>query len=40
MMIESSKIESLDIDTPEDWEMADLIAGSILNRQQVIDRSG
>lgn len=40
MMIESSKIESLDIDTPEDWELAELIAWSLINRQKKTNGSG
>ena len=40
MMIESCKIESLDIDTPEDWEMAELIARSLINGKKEINGSG
>ena len=39
MMIESKKIESLDIDTSEDWELANLIARSLMNRKLAIDNS-
>lgn len=40
MIFETNKIESIDIDTPEDWDLASLVASEILIRDKRISIAG